>query len=330
METLDFYVSPQDGWTLVATNPTYLKIKPDFNIPWAIAATTSGAPDTTGVAATGAAVFTDRPADGGTITVGSVTYRFVGAFDNPGPDDILIGANQAATETALAAAINGRSLIPATAATGSVLFLGGIPTVNQTVTIGSETYTFVVLRAAAFQVTIGVDETSTGDNLVTALTADSALVNGVNAAGDVGLTAKTAGYAGNSITLATNADNTSVPDPTMINGNDAGPAIAANVDASAAVSGSNVNLTARVIGRAGNNIALIGNATNMTVTAFSGGTDALTGLTYGNDEFKKFEAFSIEPPITTAVTAEFYVRVYTSSSEFPNGQVRFGVMRDQA
>jgi hypothetical protein len=330
VETLDFYISPQDGWVLVSTNPSYLKIKPDFNIPWALAATTSGAPDTTGAAATGAIVFSDRPADGGTVTVGNVTYRFVEAFNNPGADDVLIGNDQAATETALAAAINGRSLIPATAATGGVLFLGGVPTASQTVTIGSEVYTFVALRAAPFQVTIGIDETTTGDNFVTALTADSTLVNGVNTAGDVALTAKTAGYAGNSITLATNADNTSVSDPTMINGNDAGPAILANTDASAAVSGSNVNLTSRVIGRAGNNTTLSENATNLTVTAFSGGSDPLVGLVYGNDEFKKFEAFSIEPPIATATTAEFYVKVSNSSGGYNQGRVRFGVIREQA
>jgi hypothetical protein len=42
--TLDFYLRPEDGWTLVATNPATLLIKPDAFHPWWVAVTAAGAP----------------------------------------------------------------------------------------------------------------------------------------------------------------------------------------------------------------------------------------------------------------------------------------------
>lgn len=42
LETVDVFVSPDDGWVLVADTPSYLYIKPSVFLPWdvAIAATT--------------------------------------------------------------------------------------------------------------------------------------------------------------------------------------------------------------------------------------------------------------------------------------------------
>ena len=100
------------------------------------------------------------------------------------------------------------SLKPTTA-TGTVTFATGVPTANQTVLVGSETYTFVALRSAAFQVTIGASNTATAANFVTAVNTDSALVRASAAAGVVTLTAVLTGPSGN-YTLSTAATNVSV------------------------------------------------------------------------------------------------------------------------
>lgn len=42
--TLDFFLRPEDGWVLFATNPTSLLIKPSDFKPWFVAVTTGGAP----------------------------------------------------------------------------------------------------------------------------------------------------------------------------------------------------------------------------------------------------------------------------------------------
>lgn len=74
---------------------------------------------------------------------------------------------------------------------------GGGPVAGQTITIGTEVYTFAASRVSAFQVAIGADESATAANIVTAITADSSLVSASAAAGVVTLIAKTVpgGYA---------------------------------------------------------------------------------------------------------------------------------------
>lgn len=44
--TNDVYIRPEDGWTLVATSPTYLNIRPTVFQPWWVAVTAGGAPAT--------------------------------------------------------------------------------------------------------------------------------------------------------------------------------------------------------------------------------------------------------------------------------------------
>lgn len=149
--TIDFYISPADGWVKVADDPAYLFIKPGLGVPWYLTATASGAPVSSYTAATGTVTFT------------------------------------------------------------------GLPTAAQTLSIGNEVYTFVASATDPFDVTIGADETETGDNLVTAL-ADSALVTGVNAAGVVTLTAIVSGLSGNAIALSETADNTAVSGSFMTGG----------------------------------------------------------------------------------------------------------------
>ena len=42
--TLDFAIRPEDGWVLVATNPTYFKLRPVEHHPYWIAVTAAGVP----------------------------------------------------------------------------------------------------------------------------------------------------------------------------------------------------------------------------------------------------------------------------------------------
>jgi hypothetical protein len=47
VSTLDFRISPKDGWTLVATNPSFLHIRPTNARKWRLALTAAGAPAAT-------------------------------------------------------------------------------------------------------------------------------------------------------------------------------------------------------------------------------------------------------------------------------------------
>jgi hypothetical protein len=108
--------------------------------------------------------------------------------------------------------------LTAAAATGEVVF-AGLPAADDTVTIGTEVYTFVAAAADPFEVTIGADADETGDNLVAAIAADSTLVTASNAAGTVTLTAIAAGDQGN-YDLSEDAVNTTVSGAALTGGAD--------------------------------------------------------------------------------------------------------------
>lgn len=42
--TTDFYIRPEDDWVLVATDPTFLNVRPSGFHPWWVAVTAGGAP----------------------------------------------------------------------------------------------------------------------------------------------------------------------------------------------------------------------------------------------------------------------------------------------
>lgn len=97
-----------------------------------------------------------------------------------------------------------------TPATGNVVFSTGVPTNGQTVTIGTEVYTFVTSGATGKQVNIGGTNLITATSFAAVVNANSALVSAVDTAGTVALTAINSGTIGNSITLTTNATNVAV------------------------------------------------------------------------------------------------------------------------
>lgn len=75
-----------------------------------------------GVYATGTLTATVRPSDGDTVTIGATTYTFKTTLST-GPavaNEVLIGANVAATHTNLTAAINGSAGAGTTYGTGTV------------------------------------------------------------------------------------------------------------------------------------------------------------------------------------------------------------------
>lgn len=47
VSTVDFNIRPSDNWVLIATNPTYLNVRPDNFQPWWVAVTAGGAPAAT-------------------------------------------------------------------------------------------------------------------------------------------------------------------------------------------------------------------------------------------------------------------------------------------
>lgn len=297
VSTVDVSVAPGTGWVEVASSPTapwYLK--PNFTGAYRFAITASTAPSTVATAATGVYTFSGQPNDGGTVTLGDTTYTWVQSFDDPGPYDIKIGANQAASEAVLTEAINGRAIVPATGSTGSVVF-SGLPTAAQTLLIGSETYTFVASRSAPFEVTIGADATGMGDNLVTAITADSTLVTGVNTTGTVALTSQDTGFATN-YALSTAATNVAVSGANMTGGNDQAPAIAPNPAGLAVDGAGTVTVTIQPAGTLGNSVAMSDNSTNIATTAPTGGVDPVKGMLYGANPYLPFEGIGPLPGFT--------------------------------
>lgn len=99
--------------------------------------------------------------------------------------------------------------VNAVAANGVVTF-SGTPVADETLTVGSDVYTFKASRSGPFEITINANNTTQGDNLVTALTADTTEVTASNSSGAVTITAATKGTVGNSIVLSESATGTAV------------------------------------------------------------------------------------------------------------------------
>lgn len=85
----------------------------------------------------------------------------------------------------------------ATAGSGTVTFSTAVPTAGNTVTVGSETYTFRASATLPFEVTIGADFHASATNFTAIVNAQSTLVNAVDVADVVTLTSKAVGTQGN-------------------------------------------------------------------------------------------------------------------------------------
>jgi hypothetical protein len=89
--------------------------------------------------------------------------------------------------------------------------LSGLPSVDQNLVIGAETWVFKATRAAAYQITIGGDAPATVTNIVTAINLDSAVVTAEDGALDtVVITVVAPGYAGNLLAFTKTAANMTI------------------------------------------------------------------------------------------------------------------------
>jgi phage tail sheath gpL-like len=112
----------------------------------------------------------------------------------------------------------------AIAATGTVVF-SGTPVADETLTIGTDVYTFKSSRSLAFEVTINANNSTQGDNLDTAIAADATDYTSSNTTGTVTITAAVGGTAGNSIALAEAATGTAVSGAALTGGVDTSPGV---------------------------------------------------------------------------------------------------------
>ena len=87
------------------------------------------------------------------------------------------------------------------AVSGAGTFTGGTDHVHESLMIGTQEFIFVTARGGAGEVTVSANNTTQGDNLVTAITADVTNVTASNNAGAVTITAAVKGAGGNAITL---------------------------------------------------------------------------------------------------------------------------------
>lgn len=104
-------------------------------------------------------------------------------------------------------------------ASGTITFTG-IPVADETITVRGVTYTFKATSTSATEITIGADATETAENTVSIIDANDALVDVINVAGVVTVSASATGEYGNAYTLAESATNTAVSNATLTGGVD--------------------------------------------------------------------------------------------------------------
>lgn len=129
--------------------------------------------------ATAAAGCTAVANAGGTVTVTCNEAEAVGVASNLG-----------FTENATGIAVSGAGTLT-----------GGTDHVHESLMIGTQEFIFVTARGGAGEVTVSANNTTQGDNLVAAITADVTNVTASNNAGVVTITAAVKGAGGNAIAL---------------------------------------------------------------------------------------------------------------------------------
>lgn len=116
--------------------------------------------------------------------------------------------------------------VPNAFASGTVTFSTAVPTAGETVTINGDVFTFAAAADVntPYEVAIGATLTETATNLKNAINAhrnDFGIANGVIATSSAGVvTVKSAGTAGNAVTLAEAGANIAVSGATLSGGTD--------------------------------------------------------------------------------------------------------------
>lgn len=105
-------------------------------------------------------------------------------------------------------------------ASGTITFTG-LPVADETITVRGVAYTFKASAASATEITIGADATETAENTVAKITANDALLDAINVAGLVTISAAETGAYGNAYALAEAATNTAVSGANLTGGVDA-------------------------------------------------------------------------------------------------------------
>ncbi len=167
-------------------------------------------------AATGTLTVADTPHEGETVVIGAKTYKWREAISAGSKAQSTLTVADVPHNTG-AVTINTTTYTFVTALTEakatSILTLSANATDGNSVTIGSTKYTFKETLGAAYDVLIGASASDTIDNLIAAInkaagegstygtgTVAHTLVTAAVGAGDtMGITAKTAGVAGNAI-----------------------------------------------------------------------------------------------------------------------------------
>jgi len=128
------------------------------------------------------------------------------------------------TAVAKTAGVAGNSLTLTQSATGLAVsgagtLTGGVDAVAaDTFVVGGETYTFSAAPSGAFELAIDADNTAQAVLIAAAITSDSANCDATNEAGVVTTVAKTAGTAGNALTLTQSATGLAVSGAGTITG----------------------------------------------------------------------------------------------------------------
>ncbi len=103
--------------------------------------------------------------------------------------------------------------------------LSGVPTADDTITIGTETYTFKASASASTEITIGANASATIDNIVTALNTYSSICTAQKySTTQLLVTYYLVGTAGNSIAFTESADNLTMNGSGTLGGTIAGRA----------------------------------------------------------------------------------------------------------
>lgn len=162
---------------------------------------------------------------------------FSGSTPLPATEDFAVEAGVSLAVNSVVGLVGGYLVLASedqaepTSAVGAITFANQ-PSADDTVTVGSQTYTFKAALSAADQVLIGATTADTVDNLIAAINGaagegttygtdtaeNTSAVARENTSTVIGLVAREEGTAGNSVALAKSATNITVSGATLAGG----------------------------------------------------------------------------------------------------------------